>query len=356
MPEENQQEKTEQATPKRREEARKKGQVPKSIELNTAIILFGSFLFLYFAGGMLYNRMSYYSQLVFENLTTISLTPDNLSNYTLQAFIAGLKIAAPVILVIMFFGLVSSFSQVGFMFSLEPLIPKWEKISPLSGFKRMFSRRSFVELLKGILKILIVGFISYFEVKRKIAEYIQLADMEPVSIIQFGGHAAFVLGIKIALVLLVMALFDFIFQRWDHSKKIMMTRQEIKEELKQMEGDPLVKARIRSIQREMARTRMMQEVPKADVVITNPVKLAIALKYNPSEMNAPLVIAKGARKIAEKIKEIAREHGIPVVEDKPLAQALYKVVEVGDEIPEKFFQAVAEILAYVYKLKNKRVA
>lgn len=356
MPEENQQEKTEQATPKRREEARKKGQVPKSIELNTAIILFGSFLFLYFAGGMMYNQMCYYSQLVFENLSSIRLTPDNLSNYTLQAFITGLKVAAPVILVIMFLGLVSGFSQVGFMFTLEPLIPKWEKISPISGFKRMFSKRSFVELLKGILKILIAGFISYFEVKRRIAEYIQLSDMEPVSILQFGAHAAFVLGIKIALVLLVMALFDFMFQRWDHSKKIMMTRQEIKEELKQMEGDPLVKARIRSIQREMARTRMMQEVPKADVVITNPVKLAIALKYNPLEMNAPLVIAKGARKVAEKIKEIAREHGIPIVEDKPLTQALYKVVDVGDEIPEKFFQAVAEILAYVYKLKNKRVA
>ncbi|MFC1725981.1 flagellar biosynthesis protein FlhB [candidate division KSB1 bacterium] len=356
MPEENQQEKTEQATPKRSEEARKKGQVPKSIELNTAVILFGSLLFLYFAGGTVFTRMAYYSQVVFENISNVRLTPQNIPDYTLMAFVNSMKIAGPVILAVMFFGLVSAFSQVGFMMSLEPLIPKWEKISPLSGFKRMFSRRSFIELIKGVLKILIVGIIGYLEVKRNISEYIQLSDMEPVSIFKFGCHAAFVLGIKITLVLLVLALFDFMFQRWDHAKKIMMTKQEIKEELKQMEGDPLVKARIRSIQREMARTRMMQEIPKADVVITNPTKLAIALKYEPIEMDAPLVIAKGARKMAEKIKEIAREHGIAIVEDKPLAQALYKAVNVGDEVPEKFFQAIAEILAYVYKLKNKRVS
>jgi len=355
MPEENQQEKTEQATPKRREEARKKGQVPKSIEMNSAIILFGTLLFLYFTGGIIFNKMYYYSQIVFQNIGTVRLTPDNLSNYTVMGMVNALKIMAPVIFVIMFLGLVSSITQVGFLFTLEPLIPKWEKISPASGFKRIFSRRSFVELVKGVLKIVLVGIISYFEIKRKVAEYVHLSDMEPVSLFKFGSYAAFVLGIKIAIVLLILAILDYAFQRWDHSKKIMMSRLEIKEELKQMEGDPMVKARIRSIQREISRRRMMEDVPEADVVITNPTNLAIALKYNPEETEAPVVVAKGARKIAEKIKEIAREYGIPIVEDKPLAKALYKAVNVGDEIPEKFFQAVAEILAYVYKLKNKKV-
>ena len=213
-----------------------------------------------------------------------------------------------------------------------------------------------MELAKGIIKIFVVGYIGYSTVKGVIQDYVILMDKDVYNIFAFIADASFTVGLKISIALVILSLFDILFQKYDHEQNIKMTKHEVREELKQMEGDPLVKARVRSIQREMARQRMMGNIPEADVVITNPTKLAIALKYDPKEMSAPTIIAKGARLIAEKIKELAREYNIPVVENKPLAQALYKSCEVGDEVPEQFFQAVAEILAYVYRLKKKQVA
>ncbi|MFC1732805.1 flagellar biosynthesis protein FlhB [candidate division KSB1 bacterium] len=355
--EENQQERTEQATPKRREEARKKGQVAKSIEVNSSAILLISLLFFFFAGSYMQNTMSQYSRIIFENFDTISVNPDNLPDYLALAGIAFLKIILPFVVVIMFIGLSINYLQVGFLFTLEPLKPKLSKINPLSGFKRvLFSRKALVELVKGILKIVIVGSIAYWSIKGQVKNYIPLIDQSAGQMILFTGQQTLMLGVRIALVLLVLALLDFLFQKYDYERSIRMTKQEVKEEYKQLEGDPHIKARIRSIQREMARRTMLEEVAEADVVITNPTHVAVALQYKPKDMEAPLVLAKGREKIAHKIKAIAEEHEVPVVEDPPLAWALFKSVNIGDTIPEDLFHAVAEVLAYVYKLKNKDLA
>ena len=357
MPEDNQQERTETATPKRREESRKKGQVPKSIEINTAIILLVTFLFLNVYGGYFIDKCLYYGRVMFENIGTIYLTTENISGYMLLVLTKTAFLLAPIISIMVGVGLLINFGQVGIYFTHEPMMPKWNKINPLAGFKRIFaSKRALVELVKGVIKIFIVGYIGYSTVRDVVQDYVILMDKDVYSIFAFIADASFMVGLKISIALVILSLFDFLFQRYDHEQNIKMTKQEVREELKQMEGDPLVKARVRSIQREMARQRMMGNIPDADVVITNPTKLAIALKYNPKEMSAPTIMAKGARLIAENIKKIAREHNIPVVENKPLAQALYKSCEVGDEVPEQFFQAIAEILAYVYKLKKKQVA
>jgi flagellar biosynthetic protein FlhB len=217
----------------------------------------------------------------------------------------------------------------------------------------MFSMQTLANTVKSISKLLIVGFVSYSEIKKNMNGLLPLMDQEPYSILVFYARVSFWIFLKAALIIAVLAAFDYAFQRWQFLKKMKMTKQEVKEEAKMTEGDPHVKGRIRSIQMEMARKRMMAEVPKADVVITNPTRLAIALSYDPATMIAPTVIAKGAGVIAQRIKEIAGEHKIPIIEDKPLAQALYKYVAIDEQIPENLFQAVAEILAYVYGLKKK---
>ena len=357
MPEESQQERTETATPRRREEARKKGQVPKSIEINTAVILFVTFIFIHFYKGYFVNKSLYYGRVVFENIGTTFINPYNIPGYVNLVFLKTFVLLGPIIAVMLGIGLLINFGQVGVYFTVEPLLPKWNKINPFAGFKRIFaSKRSLVELVKGFLKIIIVGYIGYSTVRGVIQDYIILIDKDVYHIFLFVANAAFSVGIKIALALILLSIFDYLFQRYEYEQSIKMTKFEVREELKQMEGDPLIKARVRSIQREMARRRMMSEVPESDVVITNPTLLAVVLKYDAKTMSAPTVVAKGARLLAEKIKEIALENDIPIVENRPLAQALYKSCEVGDEIPEQFFQAVAEILAYVYRLKRKMVA
>ena len=357
MPEENQQERTETATPKRREEARKKGQVAKSIEINTAVILFVTFIFIYLYKDYFIDKSLYYGRVVFENIGTTYITTSNISGYVSIVLLKVMVLLAPIMAVMLGIGLLVNFGQVGVYFTVEPLLPKWNKINPLAGFKRIFaSKRSLVELVKGFTKIIIVGYIGYSAVSGVVHDYIILMDKEVYHIFLFIANATFSVGLKIAIALILLSIFDYLFQKYEYERNIKMTKFEVREELKQMEGDPLIKARIRSIQRDMARRRMMSEVPEADVVVTNPTFIAVALKYDTKTMSAPTVVAKGARLIAENIKKIALENDIPIVENKPLAQALYKSCEVGDEVPEQFFQAVAEILAYVYRLKRKRVA
>jgi len=355
--EENQQERTERATPKRREEARKKGNVAKSIEVNSSAIILMAMLFFFFGGAYMLNTMNYYGRLIFENFSTISLNPDNLPGYIKLASIGFLKIVLPFIVTIMFIGLGINFLQVGALFTFEPMIPRLSKINPIKGFKRvLFSQKALVELLKGILKIVIIGGIAYLSFRANMKDYVPLADQSVPQMLMYTAKQTFSLGLKISLALIILAVLDFVFQKFEYERGIRMTKQEIKEEFKQLEGDPHVKARIRSIQREAARRRMMEEVPEADVVITNPTLIAVALKYRPGEMEAPQVVAKGRKIIAERIRKIAREHDVPIVEDKPLAWTLYKSVDIGDFIPEDLFHAIAEILAYVYRLKNKKLA
>ena len=353
----NQQERTEPATPKRRQESREKGQVAKSTEVNSSTILLIAMLFLYFIGGSMLVRGQEYMQVVLENVAKITITPANLQGYIILLLGKVGILILPFAFVLMLSGVAINIAQVGFILSADPMQPKWSKINPLSGLKRIFaSKKSVVELTKNIFKIVIVMLIAYYTIKKSIANYIPIMDTEISTIFSFVAWEAFEVAMKIILVFIVLAYLDYIFQKYDFEQNIKMTKQEVKDELKQMEGDPQIKARIRSIQRDTARQRMMQSVPEADVVITNPTSLAIAVKYDMATMDAPMVVAKGARLIAEKIRKIAEENDIPIVQDKPLAQALFKVIEPGDQVPEEFFQAVAEILAYVYKLKNKNVA
>ena len=355
--EENQQERTEPATPKRREDARKKGNVAKSYEINSSAVLLISLFFLFFAGAQMLATMNYYSQLVFENVSTVNLTADNLKIYIELAAISLLKIIFPFIIAVMLIGILINLLQIGPLFTVEPLIPRFSRINPFTGFRRvLLSRKTVVELLKNVLKIVLVGVVAYLDIKGKIPQFVLLIDQSVSQIMVYTAMATFSLGIKITLVLIALSLADYLFQRFEYERSIRMTRQELREEYKQLEGDPQIKARIRSIQRELVRRRMMENIPKADVVITNPVEIAVALQYIPKEMEAPKVVAKGRRKIAEKIRALAIQNDIPIVENKPLAWTLYKAVNIGDFIPEHLFQAVAEVLAYVYRLKNKKLA
>jgi len=340
------------ATPRKRQEAKKKGQVARSMELNSVLILVGVLLTMRLVGPAIYDNLTGMLVKVLSSLDT-EVTSLSVVAYAPTVVLQFGKIIAPVLVVCLVFGVTANVVQFGFIFTGEPLIPKLSKVNPVQGFKRLFSKRTVVELVKAIFKIAIVGFVSYLTLKAESKHIFAFMEMENIQIFTYVSAVVFKLFLRICLVLVAIAFIDILYQRWDHEQELKMTRQEMKEELKRTEGDPLVKQRIRTIQRQLSQQRMMAEVPKADVVITNPTELAIAVKYDPEEQGAPQVVAKGSRLVAQKIRELAKEHEVPVVENKPLAQLLYKSVEVGMEIPAKLYQAVAEILAYVYRLKGK---
>ncbi len=345
-------EKTEDPTPKKRRESREKGNVAKSTEVNSVLVLFTGTLMLFLLGSFLYHRVNRLFYRAFSRVGDPTISQQEVISIFMSSAGEFFKMILPVAGVIMVVGIFANIIQIGFLITGKPLVPKLEKINPLSGFKRLFAIRSLVEAVKNILKILIVGVIAYITMKSAYGDLIGLYDTSVraiwETILMTGLHILF----KVALVLLIIALIDYFYQRHEHEKKIKMSKQEIKEERKQMEGDPQVKSRIKSLQREMAKRRMMEEVPQATVVVTNPTHLAIAIKYNSEEMSAPLVVAKGKSHMAERIKQTAEDNEIPVVQDKPLARTMYDKVEPGDDIPVEFYNAVAEILAYVYKLKG----
>lgn len=352
MPEQSYQDRTEPATPKRKREAREKGNIPRSIEINSALVLlFGTGL-LYLTGRSFGATVVKAMKGILANLSAIEIRPDSMPSLVLAGIQVVGSALAPLVAVLMVVGVLANCAQGGVVWSAEPLNPKLSKINPLSGFKRMFSARSIAELIKGLIKIVIVGVIGYTTIKSRFDEFYLLIDQQASQIISFAVNVGFAIIFRAGVALLVMAILDFLFQRYEWEKNLKMTKEEVKEEYKQTEGDPLIKSRIRSLQREQARRRMLQEVPQADVVITNPTHIAVAIMYRVQEMEAPQVVAKGMRRIAEKIKEIARKHDIPIIENPPLAQLLYKRVDVGAEIPFDLYQAVAEILAHVYQLKS----
>ncbi len=354
MPEESFQERTEQATPKRREEARKKGQVPKSRELASVAVLLSGLFTLYWGGAFFMTRMDRMLIYYLENLHSFPVTLAGVKSLGLTGLIQMSEILAPLLMVITVIAILSNFLQVGPLLTLEPLIPQFSRLSPAQGLKRLFSLQALMEFVKSLFKLIVVCWIVYSTISKGMERIMPLLDMTPYNIMSFIGSVSFEIFWKSCLAMILLSILDYLFQRYDHEKNLKMTKQEVKEEYKQTEGDPHVKSRIRSIQREMARKRMMQEVPEADVVITNPTRLAVALKYEPGKMEAPMVVAKGAGPLAEKIRQIARQHSVPVIENKPVAQGLYKLVEIGQTIPESLFKAVAEIFAYVYRLKGKK--
>jgi flagellar biosynthetic protein FlhB len=291
---------------------------------------------------------------IFKNIGSMSFDGCSVYPLLLEVLQRVFIILMPLMLFVLVAGITANLLQIGFLFTGEPLVPKLSKLNPIRGIKKLFSLRSLVELVKALFKVLFVGAIAFLLLKGELGNIPSLMQMGVGDILSFIGRVAFKICFYTCLALLILAALDYAYQRWQHEKELKMTKQEVKDELKQREGDPTVKARIKRIQREMSQRRMMEMVPEADVVITNPTTLAIALKYKAEGMIAPKVIAKGAGFIAERIKVIAREKGIPIIENKPLAQTLFKLVGIGDFIPENLYRAVAEILAYVYRLKGIR--
>lgn len=338
------QEKTEQATPRRKQKAHEKGQVARSRELISLITVGGVILMFFIVGSDL---MKSISELTVK-LLRLGYGTDVVVVMR-SAAVEMLWILSPFFTISFAFALFSGIMQGGFV--LKPIKLEFEKINPINGFKRIFSKEGLVELFKTFFKFIVGAAVCFFIINGiiYIAPSIITFDIQSIRDIAFNLIAKAV--IIAFLTFFVVAILDYLFERWRFGRSIRMSKEEMREEHKETEGDPLIKSRIKSIQREIARRRMMQEVPKATVVITNPVHLAVALQYKRNEMSAPKIVAKGAGLIAEKIKEIAGKHGIPVIEDVPLARALFKL-KIESYIPEELYKAVAKILAYIYKMKG----
>jgi len=347
------QEKTEDPTSRRLSEGRKKGDVAKSTEIPSAAVLLAGLLTLYASREYMMGQFRILTSHFLGNLDTISMAPDNMAALTMQCMTSYAMLLGPLLLAVFTMALIANYAQVGFIFSTEKIMPDIKKIDPIQGVAKKFSMQTLAELFKSLAKISIIGWVAYREVREAMPQFLPLMDQEVYQIFVFMVSTAFWIFLKCALIIALLAILDYAFQRWQFMKKMKMTKQEVKEEAKTTEGDPMVKGRIRAIQMEMARKRMMEEVPSADVVITNPTRLAVALRYNPASMAAPVVVAKGAGLVAKRIKEVAMENNVPIVEDKPLAQALYKAVAIDQPIPENLFQTVAEVLAYVFGKKRK---
>ncbi len=345
-------EKTEEATDARREEFRKQGQVAQTKELASAALLLAAAGSVYFLG-----------RFFFKELTEVfhySFGPQLVDHIRAGDFTEALKFSAFKALLLMLpacaiaavIGFVSQVAQTGFMQVEDALTPKLEKLDPIAGFGRIFSMRTLVEGLKSILKMATVLGVLYFVMRSEIQMIPNFMSFSVEQILSYVGVIMVKLFGAIGGVMLVIAAADYFFQRYDIEKRMMMTKQEVKEEHKQREGDPMIKSRIRQIQRQMANRRMMDDIPKATVVITNPTHIAVVLKYD-ENLPAPQLVAMGADLIAEKIKAIAREHNVPIVENKPLARAIFKTLKIGQVVPRELFVAVAEVISYVYRLRKK---
>lgn len=349
-----QSDKTEKATPKRKEDARKKGQVLQSKELSTALVLLAVFFILRLLGPFIYGEISNFLERLFEEYFKMSdlFTPNVLSRLFYECITLLGKILLPILFTAMIVGIIMSYTQVGFLLTTETLKMKFERINPLSGIKRMFSARAIVELVKSILKICLIGYVAIKYIISEEDNMLNLMAMEPIESAVYICSTMVNVAIRICFVLLFLGGLDYVYQWWEYNKSLRMTKQEIKEEYKQTEGNPEIKGKIKQRQRQLSMKRMIQEIPKADVVITNPTHFAVAIKYDAKVSDVPLVLAKGQDFIAQRIKEIAKEHKIEIVENKALARALYASVEIGEGIPQDLYQAVAEVLAFVYSLKR----
>lgn len=346
-------EKTEPATEKRRQEAVDRGNVPKSQDLSSVVVLLTGFLMLRYYGAELYGMCGDYMRYTFSHAIFSSLTlPDTLVLAN-QFILILVKILAPFLVGIVLSAVISNVLQTGFLFRFEPLMPDLDRLNPISGIQNIFSWKLVAEVVKSIFKIMIVAYIPYATIRDQFPLLMRFVQLDPVPAVIILLKLIFVMAVKIILVLLALALADWAFQRWRHEENIKMSKDEIKEEYKQREGDPRVKQKIREKQRQASSRRMMEEVPKATVVVTNPTHIACALKYDPEHDHAPTVVAMGAGLIARRIKEIALEHKVPIIENKPLARQMYKMLEIGDEIPSDLYAAVVEILAQVYRMKNR---
>lgn len=350
---EDQDEKTEQATDTRREDFRKRGQVAVTRELGTALVFLTS-------AGLLYSLSRYFFRTLSEvfhvsfGLSMVKMVRSgDFGDLFLYIFEKVAFLLGPVLLVMLVIGIASQLLQTGFLQVEDALSPNLARLNPLSSLGRIFSMKGFADLIKSLVKMLAVLVTIYFLLKSEIRQIPYLSGYSINELFSYMGSVVFKLLMGAGIFMLTIAVFDYFFQKWQLEREMMMTKQEIKEEHKSREGDPLIKARIRKIQREVSQRKMLQAIPKADVVITNPTHIAVVLKYS-DKLPAPQLVAKGADFMAEKIKQIAKENNIPVLENKPLARTIFKTMKIGQVIPRDLFVAVAEVLSYVYRLKRKR--
>ena len=347
-------EKTEKPTAKKRGEARKKGQVAKSPEVNTAFLFIAGFTGLRAFSGYLSRNVQ---EVFYYNFNLLSEIDDIFTKTFMVAhanamFAKVILTALPFLAIAMFVGVISNIIQIGWLVTTKPLEPKFGNLNPLKGVKRLFSFKSVINLLKSIAKMSVLIIAIYMIISREIDNIPQLAILPIAQSLGYLSNMAIDMGITIGVLFLFIALADVIYTRFSHTKQLKMTKQEIKDEYRQSEGDPQIKGRIRNKMMEMSMQRMMQDVPKADVVITNPKHYAVAILYDKEVSDAPRVVAKGVDFAARKIREKAKEHNVHIVEDRQLARTLYATVDIGQVIPPELYQAVAEILAFVYKLRG----
>lgn len=347
--------KTEEPTPKKLAEARKKGQIPQSKEVQNFAVLLGMALVVGIAGPFVALRV--YSPLasIVERSGDFQIDLGSTGEILYDAVFSVILALSPVFGVFVILALASSLGQSGILFTAETITPKLEKLSPISGFKRLFSLRSLVEFLKGIFKMVVVGTVAVLLVMPEFDRLEVIVQMDIRQLLEEMQTLVIRLLFGVVSIIAVIAIADYVYQRYEHIKQLRMSRQEIRDEHKQSEGDPHVKARLRQIRGERARQRMMSAVPRADVVVTNPTHFAVALQYDTEVMAAPVVVAKGADAVAFRIRDVAKTNDIPIVENPPLARALYGGVEIDQQIPEEHYQAVAQLISYVYRLKGKRM-
>jgi flagellar biosynthetic protein FlhB len=347
-------ERTEPASIRRREQAREEGQVARSRELSTLALLLAAAGGLWFMGASLTDRLSGLMRRGMQLDRALAFDTDLMLLRLKDSSLDVLLAFSPLLLLLVLAGIASALLLNGWLFSFKPLLPDWERIDPLKGFTRILSLHGVIEMLKAIAKTVVVGGVAAWVIWHNSGAVLSLAA-EPLGagmahLVHLLGTSFLIMAGSIALI----AAVDIPVQIWDHERKLRMTREEVRQENKETEGDPHVKAHIRSQQREMARRRMMAEIPKADVVVTNPTHYAVALRYQDGAMRAPRVVAKGAHLLAAHIRALAEEHRVPILEAPPLARALYRHAELGDEIPAALYTAVAEVLAYVYQLRRHR--
>lgn len=347
--------KTEDPTPHKLSEARKKGQVAYSREINVALVMITAFMtFKYLALGF-WQRLLATSAYFFEQIPNArQLDLFMVGHFFLLGILTFVYGIAPILGASLLVGVIAGALQTSFNISGFPLMPQLSRINPIEGFKRMFSLQGLVELVKSLVKILIVFWIAIRVIIDNLSLLVNSINLSAFELMALTGDIVLTIAIRVSIFYLIIALFDYLYRRWDYMRNMRMTRQEIKEEYKRLEGDPLVKQRIRQIQQQMAYQRMMAAVPQADVVVTNPVHLAVAMRYEAKIMPAPQVVAKGRYLIAEQIVRLAEEHNVPVVENLLLAQALFRSTRVGEQISYELYRASAEVLAFVYKIKREK--
>lgn len=354
MPDESGQEKTLEPTQRKIEQSHEKGEFARSKEITMLATFLIMVLFLWLGQDYLLNRMTAAGTFFLNFHKHLNLGPETITALFWKILMYTMPILLPMFGLVFFAGLAGEVAQIGFRVVKDPFEPKWNRLDPAQGFKRLFSLKQMIEGPKSLLKLSIFLFMAYITVRGSIHNIATLGGTSPENGVKYMFQLASTLAFRSCILLAFFAGFDYFFQRWQYMKKLRMTHQEMKDEMKQQEGDPALKQRMRSIQMEIARKRMMAAVPESDVVITNPTHYAVALRYDPEKDNAPVLVAKGQNYIAHKIKDLARASGVPILENPPLARAIYKQTEIDQAIPGGLFKAVAQILASIWALSAQR--